>query len=157
MHQHKVLSARPKIEKGKNYIEPSFTLYLVLTVGPGIESTQLQVEHGLEWQDLERLDRHLKQLFKSLLWKSKCCLKNSQEEYSGFVQASQDEDFKKSRNQPGNQPQATRDPQTFIDWIHVKDRGQTRSVKRNILMYKPVLKDQIFSSKFRLKTSNSQI
>lgn len=54
MHQHKVLPARPKIEKGKNFIEPSFTLYLVLTVGPGIESTQLQVEHGLEWQDLER-------------------------------------------------------------------------------------------------------
>jgi hypothetical protein len=40
MHQHKVLSARPKIEKGKNLLEPSFTLYLVLTVGPGIESTQ---------------------------------------------------------------------------------------------------------------------
>lgn len=53
MHQHKVLPARPKIEKGKNFIEPSFTLYLVLTVGPGIESTQMQVEHGLEWQDLE--------------------------------------------------------------------------------------------------------
>lgn len=53
MHQHKVLPARPKIEKGRKFIEPSFTLYLVLTVGPGIESTQLQVEHGLEWQDLE--------------------------------------------------------------------------------------------------------
>jgi len=48
MHQHKVLPSRPKIEKGKNFIEPSFTLYLVLTVGPGIESTQMQVEHGLE-------------------------------------------------------------------------------------------------------------
>jgi len=40
MHQHKVLSARPKIEKGKKLLEPSFTLFLVLTVGPGIESTQ---------------------------------------------------------------------------------------------------------------------
>lgn len=40
MHQHKVLSARPKIEKGKKFIEPSFTLYLVLTVGPGIQGTQ---------------------------------------------------------------------------------------------------------------------
>lgn len=49
MHQHKVLSARPKIEKGKKLLEPSFTLYLVLTVGPGIESTQkMQVEHGNE-------------------------------------------------------------------------------------------------------------
>lgn len=40
MHQRQVLSARPKIEKGKKLFEPSFTLYLVLTVGPGIQSTQ---------------------------------------------------------------------------------------------------------------------
>jgi len=31
-----------------------------------------------------------------------------------LIQASQDEDSKKSRNEPGNQPQETRDPQTFI-------------------------------------------
>lgn len=60
MHQRKVLSARPKIEKGKKLLEPSFTLFLVLTVGPGIESTQMQVDHGLEWQDLDRLQNYFR-------------------------------------------------------------------------------------------------
>lgn len=41
-------------------------------------------------------------------------MKILKKEYSGFIQASQDEDFKKSRNESGNQPQETKDPQTFI-------------------------------------------
>lgn len=160
MHQHKVLLARPKIEKGKKFIEPSFTLYLVLTVGPGIQGTQkMPGEHGLEWQDLERLDRRLgtnSNIYhrnKSLLWKSKRCLKSRILRLYSSKSRWRLQEVKKWTRKSTKSDKRSSDIYRINPW---KRPRTTRSNQWNILMYKPVLFWKI-NSKFRLKTSNSHI
>lgn len=152
MHQRQVLSARPKIEKGKKLFEPSFTLYLVLTVGPGIQSTQ---NASGEWTWMTRFRAPTE-----LLWKSKCCLE-IEEEYSGLfkqVKMKTQEVKKQTRKSTKNDKRSS-DIYRMNPW----KRPRKVKIRSNILMYKSALKDQTdfqLSSDQkikRFKTSNSQI
>jgi len=149
MHQHKVLSARPKIEKGKKLFEPSFTLYLVLTVGPSIQSTQ---NASGEWTWMTRFRAPAELLIyhrnRGLLWKSKCCLKiEAEEEYSGLFKKSR---WRRQELKKWTRKSTTRDKRSSdIYRMNPWKRPRTTKIRSNILMYKSVLKDQ---TDFQLST-----
>lgn len=134
MHQHKVLSARPKIEKGKKLFEPSFTLYLVLTVGPGIPSTQ---NASGEWTWMTRFRAPAE-----LLRKSKCCLKNQEQEKNTQAYSSKSrrrlQEVKKSTRKSTTSDKRSSDIYRMNPW----KRPRKAKIRSNILMYKSVLKDQ---------------
>jgi len=155
MHQHKVFTARPKIEKGKKLFEPSFTLFLAWKVGPGFESTYtMQLEHGLELQDRQLIslgnDKSMTSLTqaprKGYCESQRAALsrKTQDQRYSDFLssKSSQAQERPKSfRNRPGNKPQVTRDPQTFLGWIHWKTTEITRLRKERKTPLEKMMKD----------------